>query len=96
MSTKVWMQVSSMSAYSDEGIEARYYGDDIDLVVVKTGSGSLFMSLSIAEELFEKLREALQNGALAQAITSGSGLWLSATEFVPAEDVSDLQQKVVA
>ncbi|OJF82902.1 hypothetical protein [Nocardia seriolae] len=95
MSLKVWMQVSSRSAYSDEELEVRY-SNATDVIVVLVGSGHLFMELPIAEELFEKLREALQTGALAQAVSSGSGVWLSAMEFVPAEDVSDLQQKVVA
>ncbi|MFF0613185.1 hypothetical protein ACFYUD_31410 [Nocardia tengchongensis] len=95
MTSNVWMIVTSSNSHRDNEIDAKYYAN-VDRVVVETGSGDLFMSLSVAEELFEKLREALQDGALTQAATSGSGVWLSAMEFVPAEDVSDLRDKAVA
>ncbi|MEV0462261.1 hypothetical protein AB0I30_03075 [Nocardia tengchongensis] len=93
--SEVFMSVSSSNSFRDDEVRVRYQ-DSIDKVVVDVGSGGLYMSLSVAEELFEKLREALQYGALTQAVTSGSGVWLSATEFVPAEDVSDLREKAVA
>ncbi|MFB7723144.1 hypothetical protein [Nocardia sp. NPDC056100] len=89
--SEVFMSVSSINSFRDEEIEVRY-SDGVEKIVVTVGSGGLYMSLPIAEELFEKLRDALQDGALAQAITSGSGLWLTATEFVPAERVSDLEK----
>lgn len=95
MNTEVWMDVSSISTMCDDEI-AVHYIECVDKIVVHLGSGRLFMALPFAEELFEKLREALQDGALTQAEISGSGLWLTATEFVPAEDVSNLRSKAVA
>ncbi|MFF0611726.1 hypothetical protein ACFYUD_23995 [Nocardia tengchongensis] len=91
MRSKVWMTVTSSNSHRDNEIDVEYF-NKIDRVVVTTGSGDLFLSPTIAAELFEKLRDALQDGALTQAITSGTGLWLTATEFVPAERVSDLEK----
>ncbi|WP_040853748.1 hypothetical protein [Nocardia niigatensis] len=95
MSIDAFMNVSSTNTYRDDEFLV-HYTDSIDKVVVHLGSGELYMSLPFAEELFTKLREALKDGALAQAANSGTGLWLSATDFVSSDAVSELRGKTVA
>ncbi|MBF6092359.1 hypothetical protein IU453_00960 [Nocardia cyriacigeorgica] len=72
MSTEVWMQVCSSSSLSDDAVAARYC-ERIDMVLVETGSGRLFMTPFVAAGLVDSLADAVADADAAAVVVAREG-----------------------